>query len=133
MKEILVYLNAIYGVAKDLHYTADGKSFYGLHLMYDEIADGLLDNVDEIKENYYLANDEIPPTSKEIFELSLSMMSGESDILELHNLLDLCIHHIDEVVNKKINLSEGVKSLLGDISNSLSKKIAFVNRTIIQH
>jgi DNA-binding ferritin-like protein len=130
MEEIIVYLNAIYGVAKDLHYKASGLSFYSLHLLYDTIAEDLLNYADSIKENFYMARDFEVPTSKVINQETLKYMSGNSDILELHNLIDLCIHHIEGYIQSNDTLTEGDKSLLGEISDNLNKKIGFINRTI---
>lgn len=130
MKDIIVYLTCIYGVAKDLHYTSKGICFYSLHLMFDNISDDILDYIDEIKENYYLANDYEVPTAKEINTQSLEFLSGSSTIEELKNLITLCIYHIEEYIRINENLNEGDKSLLGDISNNLNKKLGFVNQTI---
>lgn len=130
MKDIIVYLTCIYGVAKDLHYTSKGIYFYSLHLMFDNISDDILDYIDEIKENYYLANDYEVPTAKEINAQSLEFLSGSSTIEELKNLITLCIYHIEEYIRINENLNEGDKSLLGDISNNLNKKLGFVNQTI---
>lgn len=130
MYDIIVYLNAIYGVSKDLHYTAHGESFYSLHLMYDKIAEDLLDYADEIKENYYMAREFKMPTAKEINASTIEYMSSMSDIHELHNLITLCIYHIEEYVNNNGILTEGDKSLLGEISNDLNKKLGFINQTI---
>jgi DNA-binding ferritin-like protein len=129
MKEIIALLNSIYGVAKDLHYSASGNEFYGLHLMYDEIADGIMDSIDEIKENYYLFNNLPVPDSKEIFTISASQISITSTIAELGELIKGCIDTIDEVCKNNDTLTEGNKSMLGDISNDLSKKLGFINRT----
>jgi DNA-binding ferritin-like protein len=130
MRDIIVYLSAIYGISKDLHYSASGNEFYSLHLMYDKISEDLLDYIDEIKENYYMARQFDVPTAKEINKETLEYMSGNSDILELHNLLTLCIYHIQQYINDNETLTEGDKSLLGEIQNDLNKKIGFINRTI---
>jgi predicted DNA-binding ArsR family transcriptional regulator len=98
--------------------------------MYDKIADDLLDYADEIKENYYIARDLEVPTSKEINSSTLEYMSSRSDIHELHNLITLCIYHIEEYINNNNTLTEGDKSLLGEISNDLNKKLGFINQTI---
>ena len=52
MEKIIIYLEAIKGLSKDLHYETKGQAFYGNHLLMDRIHDHLDDYQDEIKEKY---------------------------------------------------------------------------------
>lgn len=61
MFQIMVNLIAIFGMAKDLHYAASGGSFYSDHLLFDEVAAGLLDFVDAVAEDFFMAQAEAVP------------------------------------------------------------------------
>lgn len=50
MKDLILNLEAIKAICKDLHYGASGNQFYALHLLADRIADPIPAFIDSIKE-----------------------------------------------------------------------------------
>ena len=125
MKDILVRLYMIFGIAKDLHYSSSGSNFYGLHLMYDRIADGLIDAADRIQESYFLARNLPAIPASEIFLQAASHPDSTGSVLR--ETITSTIYTIDEM-SKSPELSEGDKSMIGDISAELAQKLAFLNR-----
>lgn len=135
MKEILVRLYRLFGLAKDLHYGSAGAPFYGLHLMYDRVADGLLDNADRIQEGYFLARGIDAPKSADIYAEAAEAAEAAEDKREatpegLRDLLRETIYRIDQLAADDPELSEGDKTILGDISADLAAKVGFINRTL---
>ena len=66
-------LMAVGDSAKDLHYSAMGRAFYGLHLMADRIAEPIYGFCDKIKELAF-ADSDVPP--------SFSFVEAERAVLE---------------------------------------------------
>lgn len=129
MKEILVRLYRLFGLAKDLHYGSAGLPFYGLHLMFDRVADGLLDAADRIQEGYFLARDLPAPKSADIYA-EAAADKREATPEALRDLLRETIYRIDQLSADDPELSEGDKTILGDISADLAAKLGFINRTL---
>lgn len=128
MIEIIVRLFKIFGLAKDLHYTSSGPEFYGLHLMFDRIADGLLDHADRIQESYFLPRQLPPPASAEIFAKAAEYKQAPNPA-GLLELIRSTIYRIDQLSADNPELSEGDKTVLGDISADLASKAGFLART----
>ena len=131
MKEIIVRLYKIFGLAKDLHYTSSGPEFYGLHLMFDRIADGLLDHADRIQESYFMPRQLPPPSSAEIFAKAAEGKQAPS-AAGLLELIRSTIYRIDQLTAETPDFSEGDKTILGDISADLAAKAGFLTRTLKQ-
>lgn len=129
MLDILVRLEAIKSFAKDIHYTANGDEFYGIHLMMDRIAGGLDDFSDAIKETVYLGNNALPPSSKEILKYSLAyipdIMSVRENLLALRILIGETIAALD-----KIEAARAENSLYDNIAQDLKLKLGLLNRTL---
>ena len=129
MLDILVRLEAIKSFAKDIHYTAYGNEFYGVHLMMDRIAGGLDDFSDAIKETTFLGNNTLPPSSKEILKYSLAYIPELKSMKE--NLLSLRIL-IGETISvlNKVEANRAENSLYDNIAQDLKLKLGLLNRTL---
>lgn len=134
MIKIIIQLLKVYGAAKDLHYSAFGAAFYGQHLLFDQIADDCLNQIDQIKENFFLARGLPVPTAKETYSIAAQQLHENSSPDELRDMISATIALIDETsCAKEIRLTEGEKTMIGDISDSLAKKLGFLNRLLTNH
>ena len=131
MFDLIIALTVIHAMAKDLHYKVIGETFYGNHLLYDEIADGLEDYIDEIKENYYMCRDYDVPLARDIFAAAVEKMK-DSTAENLRSEIKAAVYLIDQLATQKGEFSEGDITLLGDISKNLSKKLGFANNLLKQ-
>lgn len=135
MENILIYLEAIKGLAKDLHYTMSGLSFYGNHLLMDRIQDDLSDYQDAIKENFFMYNEKPVPTHKAvILEAAKLLPADDADIKDklatLAELLKTAIYSIEQATKSEI-LDAGDNDLLGRISSSLKTGSALLGRALV--
>jgi DNA-binding ferritin-like protein len=128
MRDIIIYLQIIYAAAKDLHYTCSGLAFYGQHLMFDSVADSVLSHIDRIKESYFMARDLAVPTGKETFAAAVEKMPDETSADFLLQTITKCIYSIDSAAREIPDLSEGDKTILGDISAELAQKRGFLEQ-----
>lgn len=128
MKDIIIRLFAIFGIAKNFHYSASGSDFYGNHLLFDKISENILDFADDIQEDYFLSRNLPAVNFNIIFKEAAKLVEANSSSPEsLRNFIRDTIYFIDEA-SKSPELSEGDKTNLGDISSDLSKKLGFLNR-----
>lgn len=136
MEKILVYLETIKGLSKDLHYEVKGNSFYANHLLMDRIHDNLDDYEDEIKENYFMYNEKPVPTHKSIMAQSIEMMPADdaetiSKMSTLAELIKTAVYQIEQTL-KDETLDAGDNDLLGRISSTLKNDFALLNRVLMQ-
>lgn len=136
MKDCIVRLTVIKNLAKDIHYNAHGREFYGIHLLMDRVADGLDQFIDDIKENIYLGRGQFPPASKEIFKVAEAMLPEKlpyDTVAQLGILADFIsgtLENIFELVQNTTILMNGDVALFDDISKDLRKKLGLINNTI---
>lgn len=133
MLDLIVKLTAIYNYAKDIHYRAKGESFYSTHLLMDKICDDINDQIDELKEVYYLGNTNLPPRSADILKIVYATIPEYSEnirteVQNLGALVQEAITSTREVAT--YNGSNGVQSLVDDIARSLMLKNGLIQRTL---
>lgn len=69
MLDVLVAVEVVKSLVKDLHYRTNGEYSYAIHLLADRVFFG--SNEDDIKELYYLGyKAELPPTEEEIHKIA---------------------------------------------------------------
>lgn len=133
MEELLVYLTAVAGLAKDLHYTLAGKSFYGNHLLMDRIYDDIYDFVDEIKENYFMYQGLDVPSSKNIFERTAAILENiETTGQKMSSLLEFMrdiIYLCDQYANED-RYDCGDNDLLGRIASKMKNNVGLLRRVV---
>lgn len=130
MLQILAKLTAIKGFAKDIHYTAEGESFYGIHLLMDRVVDGLDDFIDSINEVVYMEKGVEPPASREVLKYATAYIPVVSDNKGSLSLLDkLIIETIDEI-NSYGTEDRAENSLLDSISQDLRLKHGLVSHCL---
>jgi DNA-binding ferritin-like protein len=136
MSDILARLLAIYHYAKDIHYSARGESFYGIHLLMDRVADGIHGQMDSINEVCYLGKDKEAPMSTIILQSAMAKMpemwSGNRENLEeLRDLIGGTIENILEMIeNGTDNMTSSEASLLDEITQSLMLKKGLISRSL---
>lgn len=135
MRDLIVRLTVIKNTAKDIHYQAHGLSFYGIHILMDQVADGLDQYVDDIKENLYLGRGIMPPSSKEIFKLAEAMSTelpndDYAKVGQLASFISGTLENINELVINTTELMNGDIALLDDIAKDLRKKLGLLKCTV---
>lgn len=136
MEKIIIYLEAIKGLSKDLHYETKGQAFYGNHLLMDRIHDHLSDYQDEIKENYFMYNEKSVPTHKTIIQNTIEMLPADDLDTQakmgiLNELIKTAIYHIEQTIKDDKNLDAGDSDLLGRISSTLKNDSALLGRVLL--
>lgn len=73
MNELLSMIVAVKILSEDLHYRAKGNCFYGLHLLADRVKAGLDEDLDALREAYYLGERMIePPCTCDIYRSAIA-------------------------------------------------------------
>ena len=112
---LIIYLMAIQGKAKDIHYTCSGANFYGNHLFADRIADGIDDFIDQIKETCLLGHGNKPLFASEYYAQAAEKTDNNNTFASLLELIIDCLAHIEQMKN----LSRGDSQLLDSIAGKL--------------
>ena len=132
MNELIAYLVAIKGYAKNIHYTVHGESFYGKHIFADLVSDPIDEYIDSIKEICllgHLPEGERPLETSKYDEMAkglypdLSETDDEKNYKRLQDLIASTLTHIDGL-NK---LSRGEENLIGAIAEHLQKMNGLLN------
>lgn len=137
MEKIIIYLEAIKGLSKDLHYETKGTAFYGNHLLMDRIHDNLDEYQDEIKENFFMYNEKPVPTHRTIIQNTIEMLPADDmDVKDkmatLLEIIRTAIYQIEQTIKDDKNLDAGDNDLLGRISSTLKNDAALLQRVLIQ-
>ena len=139
MQTLLAKLIAIGWLAKDLHYRAKDRSFYGNHLLADIIYD-VTTKSDNLNEVYYLGEKmSPPPLACETAEKALKMMFGlvqshDSDEMAVARrlllFLEAAIHEIERIKDAHKYLKSGTVAVLDGISEDLLKDSGLLRRVV---
>lgn len=119
MIDVIVMIEVVTWLARDLHYKFQGPMFYALHLLADRVKDfGSAE--DDLKEGYWLGClDTTPPADREISNLTVAaydkMIEGKDcPITRLLAGLVSLGSVVDEMKNDA-SLNGGVHAILDDI------------------
>ena len=132
MNELIAYLTAIKGYAKNIHYTVHGDSFYGKHIFADLITDPIDGYIDGIKETCLLGKfpEGERPLETSKYDKMASILypdtSESDDKANFKNLQDLIITTLN-VIEKLDNLTRGEENLIGAIAEHLQKINGLLN------
>lgn len=136
MIDTMSRLLAIYHYAKDIHYSARGESFYGIHLLMDRVAEDINGQIDSINEICYLGKGHAAPSSKDIMKKAYENMpefwsNTKENMGELENLIGGTIENIIEMIeNGSDNMTSPEASLLDDIAKTLMLKKGLITRSL---
>lgn len=123
MIEVLIAIELVEWIAKDVHYRSNDQWFYALHLLADKVDFGTAE--DDLKEAYYLGMKEaLPPTEKDIHENAVSRCA---DVRSLDNegliraLYEVCANglYAIEEAKREAGLMAGVHAILDGVSQRL--------------
>jgi DNA-binding ferritin-like protein len=133
MLNLLVCLCKFDLVAKDLHYRAKGKPFYGIHQLADFVGE-INRKADDINEVYYMGEKvEDPPERAYVAGKAAELVgkSGDEDAL-IKSLAEICQETASavEVAKKDGTLPSGVHAILDDISKLALRAKGFMTRTM---
>ena len=134
MDKLIVKLEIVKAITKEIHYDSFGLSFYGVHLLMDKIGEDIDTFIDDINEICFLGSNMKPPSKKRIYQEVSEELPHEVD---LRNLKVALIGVLDQIDNIGKGHSEvmfvndaGVDDLLGRISSNIKKSLGLVNRTL---
>ena len=135
MIDLAAHLKRIGMAAKDLHYRAKGKPFYGEHLLADLIYD-VEHETDDLIEVYFLGATGIePPRMAEICsQATMIPVNYSTDKLYFETgLMDICMktaHLVEKIKRDFPDLVAGVHAILDNISQRVYVGIGLLDKTI---
>lgn len=137
MRDLMAHVKRIGMCAKDLHYRAKGKPFYGLHLLADLMYQ-VEEDSDSIAEIYFMGDRRIePPRMTEVFGRanSLVVWYPKDDNYFIGGCMDICrtTMHLIEDVKKKFEVKSGVAAVLDKISEHCLLAIGLLDQTMKGH
>lgn len=135
-KAILAGLVCIEMVAKNLHYNAKDKEFYGVHLLADLIGD-VQSERDKINEVCYLGFGATPPLMEEVYLMAalnlkdkeIKFFEDDKMISALGGYCDRIIMLIEERKKADPEMVAGVQAVLDEISQKLLTSRGLLRRT----
>lgn len=147
MNEILAQIVAVKILSQELHYHASGCSFYALHLMADRVKDGLDEDMDALRESYYMGQLMSPvPCTCELYEAGVKkardIWQSVSDdgatenkrlVLRLKAAVHMLFCQIEELKNNAASnpLCSGVVAVLDGISQKMLVAHGLLDRTAL--
>lgn len=115
MLELIQRLIAFKYSCKLNHWKTDN---YAKHLLFDRLQEDIDDCVDSVAEKYFMANNKKN-------ELKLNVLNTNFIDQDLIKLSQNIILHINKIINNE-ELSQGILSLLGNISEDFDAKLALL-------
>ena len=91
---------------------------YAKHLLFDRLQEDIDDFVDNIAEEYFMANNEKKDLNNDVLNvgfINLDLVKSCQDIN----------FHIEKIINNE-KFSQGILSLLGNIAESIDEKLALL-------
>ena len=134
MRTLMAHVKRIGMCAKDLHYRAKGKPFYGLHMLSDLIYQ-VEDDTDHIAEIYFMGDRGIePPRMDEVFRMAIELpvVYPKNDQYFVGGLMDICLKtmHLIEDIKKNYEVKSGVAAVLDKISEHCLLAIGLLDQTM---
>ena len=133
MESVLSNILVAQWLAHDVHYTWQGHSFYGMHILADKVGDmGSL--ADEIKEAYYMGfRGENPPKDSSIAASAIEQYNkvlsdnGGCCLKAIASQFSYLAASV-EVAKREEGLAAGIHSILDAVSQK-----ALVGRALVSH
>jgi hypothetical protein len=133
--DLIAHLKRIGMAAKDLHYRAKGKPFYGEHLLADLVMD-VESNFDDLIEVYFLGQTGITPprmadTCMQAATLPVNYQTNEFYFES--GLFDICFQTarlVERIKKECPDLAAGVHAILDKISQESYTAIGLLDRTM---
>lgn len=122
LETVVSMLNDIYWESKTLHWTATD---YGDHLLYDRIAEGIFDNIDEIMEGAFIPFYNLPLENS----ILAKTLRDNATPQKLVDLLENAIEFIEKCL-KNNDVLEAVKNILSNVSSELLVKQMLLRKNL---
>lgn len=123
MLDVLVAIEIVEWLAKDMHYRSNDEWFYALHLLADKVDFGTAE--DDLKEAYYLGQLEtLPPTEETIHRIAVEKV-GDTSVNDngmlIERLKEACVNgvYIIEEAKREPNLCAGIHAILDGVSQKM--------------
>lgn len=135
MTDLMAKVKRIGMCAKDLHYRAKGKPFYGLHQLAD-LTYEVESDTDQIAEIYFMGDRGIePPRMDEVFRLAcdILVLYPRDDNYFIGGLMDACrmtMHSIEIIKKNFPDIKSGVCAVLDKISEHCLLAIGLLDQTM---
>ena len=135
MTQLMAKVKRIGMCAKDLHYRAKGKPFYGLHQLAD-LAYEVESDTDQIAEIYFLGDRGIePPRMETVFRMACdeTVIYPKDDNYFIGGLMDACrttMHYIEGIKAQFPAIKSGVCAVLDKISEHCLLAIGLLDQTM---
>jgi len=123
MLEVLIAIEIVEWLAKDVHYLSNDEWFYALHLLADKVDFGTAE--DDLKEAYFLGmQEELPPKEIEIHKAAIERCPDLSSVTNqdlVRSLYDSCAAGIlaIEEAKREPGLIAGVHAILDGVSQKM--------------
>ena len=135
ISDLIAHLKRIGMAAKDLHYRAKGKPFYGEHLLADLVMD-VESNFDDLIEVFFLGQTGFTPprmadTCMKAATLPVNYQTNESYFES--GLFDICFQTarlVERIKKDCPDLAAGVHAILDKISQESYTAIGLLDRTM---
>ena len=131
INQLIAFLVAIKGYAKNIHYSSHGYDFYGKHLFADLISDPLDGFIDSIKEVCLLGHlpEGVRPLETSEYDAMAKALYPElridDDAQNFVNMQNLIIQALELI--DTLELSKGEENLIGNIAEHLQKMNGLLN------
>lgn len=136
MMDLMAKIKRIGMCAKDLHYRAKGKPFYGLHQLSDLVWQ-IEQDTDDIAEIYFMGDrQKEPPRMDEVFAMALALpiVYPADDRYFVGGLLNICLATMNtiEAIKKAFpdKIKSGVAAVLDKISEHCLLSIGLLDQTM---
>lgn len=133
--DLVAHLKRIGMAAKDLHYRAKGKPFYGEHLLADLVMD-VESNFDDLIEVYFLGQTGITPPRMSDICMQAATLPVNYQTNEFYfesGLFDICFKTarlVERIKKDCPDLAAGVHAILDKISQESYTAIGLLDRTM---
>ena len=133
--DLIAHLKRIGMAAKDLHYRAKGKPFYGEHLLADLVMD-VESNFDDLIEVYFLGQTGFTPPRMAEICAKAAMLPVNYQTNEFYfesGLFDICFKTarlVERIKHDCPDLVAGVHAILDKISQEAYTAIGLLDRTM---
>lgn len=129
MFKLIVYLELIRLTSKHLHYHVKGPNFYSDHLLTDRIQENIIDYIDSIKENYYMASGEEVPSEYSIINKIKILLPPEPTLEDLQYFITAALE-IMNTIKTENKISQISQEVLGDIISNLTNSLGLLNNRL---
>lgn len=143
VKEYIASLLALEMCCKDGHYQVKGIDFRQLHMLFDQIINGIDDDSestlsdmrDAIQEIYFLGKGLNALSGQDMLSIAATLIVpvGDNNIVLIQNAKDAligCLERVGAIL--KGNITQGENDLFANQARELQHRLGFLERTLSQ-